>query len=247
MKPVNSEFIPHEGLETDQMKARQRKIKNKADFTSKLSFHEDNIVAGVDQAFLDDKVLSGAVVFKNGRVIEKKYTVEKTPLPYIPGLLSFREGRSIVKTLEKLEHEPDLLMLDGSGRIHFREAGIATHIGVVFDSPALGIAKNLLCGSAVSDTSKLEEGEKVAVVSDKKVETCKEEETIGYAVQTRNYPNSHRINPVYISPGHRMNEEKAAELALQFTEGYKLPEPTRKADKYIDSVKKKIDTSQQTL
>lgn len=241
MEPVNPN-MPREGLETEEMNQLQREIAEKAVFHDDIDFRPEEVdektVVGIDQAFLDDRVLSGAVVFKGGEVVEKKYVVEETPLPYIPGLLAFREGHSIVSVLEKLDAEPDLLVLDGSGRIHFREAGIATHIGVIFDIPALGIAKNLLCGNVTGDISELDAGEKVAVQADDRVETA--EDVIGYAVQTRQYSSSYGINPVYVSPGHRLGEETAAEIALQFAGDYKLPRPTYEADKYVDEVKQDL-------
>lgn len=241
MKPVNTKFIPHEGLETEEMKKLQREIAEKAVFKDRTDFRpgkvEEKTVVGIDQAFLDKQVISGAVVLKDGEIVEKKYAVEDTPLAYIPGLLAFREGHSIVSVLEKLEAEPDLLILDGSGRIHFREAGIATHIGVIFDTPALGIAKNLLCGELDREIKELDTGQKVAVKADNQMEA---EEVIGYAVQTKQYNSSYRINPVYVSPGHKIGEETAAETVLELSNNYKLPEPVYQADKYVDKVKEEL-------
>lgn len=240
MEVKYSKFIPREGLDREKMEALQEQLAEKAVFEDEIDFTVDELdeqtVVGIDQAFLEDRVLSGAVVIRDGEIVERKYAVEDTPMPYIPGLLAFREGRSIVKALRKLDHEPDLLMLDGSGRIHFREVGIATHIGVIFDVPALGVAKNLLCGNPEASTEELEKGDKVAIYADNRTET---EGLIGYAVQTKQY-DSYRINPVYVSPGHKLSEETAAELALEAAEDYKLPRPTYEADKYVGEVKEKI-------
>lgn len=240
MKAKNTEFIPREGLDREKMEALQKEIADKAVFEDNIDFSVDELdeqtVVEIDQAFLEDRVLSGAVVIKDGEIIERKYAVEDTLMPYIPGLLAFREGSSIVKVLEKLEHEPDLLVLDGSGRIHFRKAGIATHIGVIFDIPALGIAKNLLCGNPEASTEELEKAEKVPIYADNQMDV---EGVIGYAVQTKHY-DSYRINPVYVSPGHKLSEETAAELALEAVEDYKLPRPTYEADKYVGEVKEEI-------
>lgn len=110
MKAKNTEFIPREVLEKQEMKDLKKQIAQKAVFEDEISFSvediEDQTVVGIDQAFLDDKVVSGAVVFENGEIIERKYSVEETPLPYIPGLLAFREGHSIVEVLKKLESDP---------------------------------------------------------------------------------------------------------------------------------------------
>ena len=190
------------------------------------------VVAGVDQAFLDDgRAVSAVVAMQDGEVIETVTATDTVEIPYVPGLLAFREGGSIASALERLSAEPDVLLVDGSGRIHFREAGLATHVGVLFDLPAVGVAKSLLCGSPVDATDGLVAGERVAIEADDSV-SAPDGETIGYALQTRQFdsPNRH-VNPVYVSPGHRVSASTAAELAFAACEGYKLPEPIRRADR----------------
>jgi deoxyribonuclease V len=240
MEPVNKKFIPRADISKKEMKDMQRQIAREAEFKDRLDLNkknvEEKIIVGVDQAFTEEKSVSCAVAVKDGKVVEEVSASTDIPMPYIPGLLAFREGGSIVKALEKLEVDPDLLILDGSGRIHFRQAGIATHIGVIFDKPAIGVAKNLLCGKPELNTDELSEGEKVAVRADSKVENL-ESGVIGYAFQSRQYENSKKINPLYVSPGHRVENETAVELVEKFCEGYKLPEPTRKADKKVSEIK----------
>lgn len=227
-------------LDKKEMKRIQREIAEKAVFNDQHDFdrnYENIKVAGIDQAFLDNKAVSGVVVMENGEVIEKSFAATEIDLPYIPGLLAFREGRPILKALEKLETEPDLLMFDGNGRIHYRQAGIATHIGVVRDKPSIGIAKNLLCGKPVEDISEMEEDEKVPIRSNEDIENLLDK-VIGYAYQSRQYPESKKINPLYISPGHRVSAETSVKIAEEFTGKYKLPEPVRKADKLVGERKK---------
>jgi deoxyribonuclease V len=196
-------------------------------------------IAGVDQAFLDDRAVSAIVVVRDGRVVERAHAVVDTEIPYIPGLLSFREGGAILAAFEALSTTPDLAVVDGSGRIHFREAGLATHVGVALDLPTVGVAKNLLCGRPVEPLPEdgLPAGERVAVEADADV-TAPDGTVIGYAVQTKQYDSPRRhVNPVYVSPGHRVSAETAAGVALQCAAGYKLPEPTRLADAYADDLK----------
>jgi deoxyribonuclease V len=104
MKVENPGFIPRKGLDRGEMKSLQDEIADKAIFEDKIDLSPEDIdrkiVVGVDQAFLDDKVLGAAVVLKQGEIIERKYAVDNTPMPYIPGLLAFREGKSIVKALK---------------------------------------------------------------------------------------------------------------------------------------------------
>ena len=61
---------------------------------------------------------------------------------------------------------------------------------------------------------------------------------IGHAFQSRQYPNSRRVNPLYVSPGHRVSPATTVDLVEALCAGYKLPEPTRIADAYADAAKR---------
>ncbi|WP_460921122.1 endonuclease V [Salinarchaeum chitinilyticum] len=211
------------------------------------------IVAGIDQAFraIDgsdagpgefDEAVSAVVAMQSGEVIERVYASSDLEIPYIPGLLSFREGQSILVALAELSVEPDVLLLDGSGRIHFREAGIATHVGVTVDLPAVGVAKSLLCGTVqpaageadgLDGTGNLPAGTILPIEADDSMETPPGT-VVGAAVQTRQFDSPNRsINPLYVSPGHRVGWETAAAIALATAGEYKLPEPIRLADQWV--------------
>ncbi|TKX74023.1 endonuclease V [Halorubrum sp. GN11_10-6_MGM] len=201
-------------------------------------------VVGVDQAFRTDRgdrpdaAVSAAVAFRNGRVVE--YASATTPLaiPYIPGLLAFREGEPILAALDALDADPDLLVCDGSGRIHYREAGLATHVGVLRDVPSVGVAKSLLCGEPDEPTAERPAGWRTPVRADDAVTTAEPGTVIGHAFQSRQYPNSRRVNPLYVSPGHRVSADGAVDLVAALCGGYKLPEPTRLADAHAERAKR---------
>ena len=200
--------------------------------------HEPPVVVGVDQAFLDDRAVGAIVALRGGTVIERASAVVDLEFPYVPGLLSFREAGAILAAFANLDVEPDLAVFDGSGRIHYREAGLATHLGLVFDLPSVGVAKGLLCGTPQGSLDDLPEGARTAIAADDSVETTGED-VIGYALQTRQYDSGSRhVNPVYVSSGHRVEGETAADLVGRLCDGYKLPEPTRLADGYADEVKR---------
>lgn len=193
-------------------------------------------VVGVDQAFLDDRAVSALVVTRGGEVVERVHAVTDLDIPYVPGLLSFREGRPILAAFEALESDPDLVVFDGSGRIHFRQAGIATHVGVVLDVPSVGVAKSLLCGTPDEDVEGRPEGWRTPVRADGRVEAPRGT-VLGYAYQSRQWDRDQSINPLYVSPGHRISAETTVDLVARLCGGYKLPEPTRLADAYADEVK----------
>jgi len=204
---------------------------------------EPPIIAGVDQSFLDDTAISAIVALRDGEVVERTHAVTELSVPYIPGLLSFREGEANVEAFGTLDCEPDLACFDGSGRIHFRQAGLATHMGVVFDLPAIGIAKSLLCGSPQELVDNRPEGWRTPVESTDAVD-CPDGTTIGYAYQSRQYDSGNRyINPLYVSPGHLVSAATAVDLVAALGGGYKLPEPTRLADSYADEVKSTLSDS----
>lgn len=260
MDPVRPEFVPDPGASHEEMMAQQRALVESARFEEDLSFDPDEveltepieleeqpgtadgsapIVVGIDQAFLENEGVSAAVAIQGGRVLEVACGRTRLAVPYIPGLLAFREGGPILAALQALSVDPDLLVLDGQGRIHYRQAGIATHVGVVLDVPAIGIAKNLLCGRPErSLDTHLEAGTRVRILADDEVE-APADTLLGYALQTRQFPDPERrhVNPVFVSPGHRVSPATAVELAESLSAGYKLPEPVRLADRAASECK----------
>lgn len=247
---AHQELVPKPSLTRDEMRDLQDRIAARAIFETNteidLTDFSSLTIAGIDQSFINDTALSAIVVMQDTEIIEQVYETTKLSIPYIPGLLSFREGPPIIQALKKLRVEPDILMFDGNGRLHFREAGIATHIGVLVDVPSVGVAKSLLCGRPGSSLENRNPGEQIPIYSTTDVET--EAATIlGYAVQTKQYDSETRtINPVYVSSGHRISGIDAAEFVLNQCAGYKLPEPIRLADQYANSAKKDVSGKQGT-
>ena len=174
-------------------------------------------VAGVDAGYRGDMAYAAVVVMKLAdlELLEKAVAAKPVQFPYIPGLLSFREGPVILQALHKLKTPPDLLMIDGQGIAHPRRFGIASHIGVLLDTPTIGCAKSRLLGDYKEpqrnrgSISLLTHGE----------------ETIGAAVRTRT-----DVKPLFVSIGHRMDLDAAIRAVLKSCRGYRLPEPLRRAD-----------------
>ena len=139
-----------------------------------------------------------------------------TGFPYVPGYLSFREIPAALAALALLDPAPDLLMVDGHGIAHPRRMGIAAHLGVLTDLPTIGVAKSRLCGR--HEEPPAERGGRVPLTD--------KGQTIGIVLRSRT-----RSRPLYVSVGHRIALEPAVELVLATLTGYRLPEPTRVADK----------------
>lgn len=188
-------------------------------------------VAGADLSVMksENKLVCGIILFSYPDLaeIERVYTISDERFPYIPGLLAFREGPAIIETFGKLGRKPDLLIMDGQGIAHPRGFGIACHVGVLLDVPAMGIAKKKLYGTYN------EPGTKKGSWSPLK---SKEGRVIGSVLRTRD-----NTRPVFVSPGHRLDMESAREIALECARGYRIPEPTRRADIYVAELKKEVN------
>jgi deoxyribonuclease V len=249
MEPVHPEFLPVPSLTREEMESLQFDVAEAASWDDEFDFDpavvrlssnpptDAPLVAGVDQAFLDDRAVSVVVLMQGERVVERAHAVTDLEIPYVPGLLSFREGGPIVAAFEELSRTPDLVVFDGSGRIHYRQAGLATHLGVVLDVPSVGVAKSLLCGRPRDDVDGRPEGWRTEIVANDAVENAAPGTVLGHAYQSRQYDTDPVVNPLYVSPGHRVATGTATDLVARLCGGYKLPEPTRRADSYAADVK----------
>ena len=183
-------------------------------------FDKLKTVAGVDVSYDIASNLTRAfiVLMKLDDLKPLKSVTFEAPtvFPYIPGFLSFREVPAILQALGKLDDAPDLLMVDGQGIAHPRRFGIAAHLGVLTGLPAIGVAKSRLVGrhSTLADTK----GAQVPLLD--------RSEQIGTV-----YRSKDGCNPLFISPGHRVAQEMAVQLVERCLTRYRLPEPTRLADK----------------
>jgi deoxyribonuclease V len=121
-------------------------------------------VAGADGAYDDEKASAAAVLieFATLRPIETATARARVTFPYIPGLLSFREGPMIVRVLRKLRIKPDICIVDGHGLAHPRRFGLACYVGLVTNLPTIGVAKSRLFGTEVGEALVDPEGNVIA-------------------------------------------------------------------------------------
>jgi deoxyribonuclease V len=181
-------------------------------------------IAGVDMAINEESGMARAAVvllsFPELEVVERHVYEEPVRMPYIPGLLSFRELPCILEAFNKLKQHPELVMVDGQGIAHPRRLGIASHLGLWLDLPTIGCAKSILRGNYDKDALGEEPGSWVPLIDTRK------KEVLGAALRTRA-----RVNPMFISLGHRISLETSIRYVMACGKGYRLPEPTRQADK----------------
>ena len=175
------------------------------------------LIAGVDVSVKNNQSKAAIVVLAYPG-LEKKEVVtasEKTRFPYVPGLLTFREGPVILKCIKKLTLEPDLFVFDGQGLAHPRKTGLATHMGVILNRPSIGSAKSHLYGTYRDPGNK--KGD-FSIIKDK------DGNPIGAVLRTRD-----NTNPVFVSPGHLTDISSSVKIILACSPKYKIPEPTRAA------------------
>ena len=205
-------------VDLGKLKEEQLKLAKKVILTD--SVKKITNIAGADQTYIDNKVVSAIVVcdYKTFEVIERKYAVVDAKIPYISSFLFYRDGPAIIEAFNKLENKPDVLILKGNGILHPRRIGMASHVGILLDTATVGVTKNLMLGQI---------GENTIYV---------EKEARGYELITREH-----AKPLYVSPGHKISLKKSLEVVkkcLKFP--HKLPEPLHLAHKYTSSIRKEL-------
>jgi deoxyribonuclease V len=198
----------------EEAKAVQLSLASKVSLVPDLG--EVRFVAGVDTSATG--VARCAVVilsYPDLELVEVARAEKPLDFPYVPGLLSFREGPAILAAFDKIKQWPDLAFFDGQGIAHPRKIGIASHIGVLLDVPSIGVAKSPL--AVRGEEPGAEPGSWTPWHNRKG-------ELLVAALRTRP-----RSNPLYISPGHRIDLPTSLDYVQSTLRGYRLPEPTRQA------------------
>jgi deoxyribonuclease V len=187
------------------------------------------LVAGVDISFPSKYVGLCVIVIldKQSNVIDYVQYSDKIDFPYIPGLLSFREGPLFLKTLKKLKTKPELFFFDGQGIAHPRGLGLAAHMGLFLQLPTVGIAKSKLFGTF--NEPERTKGNWSALFG-------RENKMIGAVLRTRT-----NTKPVFVSPGHMIDVISSVRITLAFTKTFKIPEPTRRAHILTQKLKPSLD------
>lgn len=193
-------------------------------------------IGGVDVSFVKEypSLACGALVVLDAStldVVHEEFQVVRLKVPYLPGFLAFREAPIILEILEKMKQKahpfyPQLLMVDGNGILHPRGFGLACHVGVLSDLPAIGIGKSLHHVDGLSESG-------VRKLLDAKENLGKDIiPLVGNSGQTwgaamRSTPDS--VKPIYISPGHRISLDSSLEI-VKLSCKFRVPEPIRQAD-----------------
>lgn len=203
--------------------ALQIELAQRVSRSNSLSLSEIETIAGIDASYKDEGFAVIVVMtFPALEVIEQATATRESVFPYVPGLLSFREAPVVLDAYAKLTRKPDLLLCDGQGIAHPRRLGLASHLGVYLDMPSVGCAKSRLTGRYEEPGPQM--GDRSPLTS--------RNETIGMVVRSKP-----RTNPLFVSIGNKIDLPTAVDVVLACLRGYRLPEPTRLADKLTHSLR----------
>ncbi len=184
----------------------------------KKTFSKVETIGGADVAYSkSENLLFGAIVvlsFPDMEILGTATCDGKTPFPYIPTLLSFREGPILIKTFQKLKIKPDVMVYDGQGIAHPRRMGLASHMGLWLDLPSIGCAKTPLLDEFVPPGPSRGSFEWIR----------REGKKVGAVLRTKE-----KVKPLFVSPGHRIDLSTSIHLILESCKGFRIPEPLRKA------------------
>jgi deoxyribonuclease V len=175
-------------------------------------------IAGTDISSpgADGRVRAAVVILEYPALrVEEVSLAEGLPgMPYVPGLLSFRETPVLVKALESLRRTPDLIIVDGQGLAHPRSFGVACHVGLIADTPTIGCGKSRLTGR--HGPLPVEAGSRAELINKGRV--------VGMAVRTRT-----DVSPVFVSVGHKVDLDSAVKWVLACCRGRRIPDTTKLA------------------
>jgi deoxyribonuclease V len=183
-----------------------------------LDVRKVRLIAGADISYnrFSDIAHAAFVVLdiKTLKTVATGIATGRLSFPYVPGLLTFREGEPLLEAWKNLRVAPDVVVFDGQGIAHPRGLGIAAHMGLLIDRPSLGCGKSVLCGHYENLDP---QAGSTALLMYKGKE-------IGAAYRTKT-----DVQPVYISPGYKIDLKSSLELIAQCVSKYRIPEPTRQA------------------
>ncbi len=181
-------------------------------------------VAGVDVAYVGELSIAAVAVldYVSLSLVEARKAVVKTQFPYVPTLLSWREIKPAKAAIKKLKTNPDIFLVDAQGIAHPYRLGFASHLGVLLDKPAIGVAKSLLCGQI----EPLNQQGWMPITE--------KGEVIGAAIK-----RDEETQPIYVSIGHKVSLERAIEIVRHCTKSARIPEPIHIAHTLASEEKRK--------
>ncbi|KAM4585576.1 endonuclease V-like isoform 2-T2 [Odontesthes bonariensis] len=223
--------------ESEQECLRQQVVEDDTeDWQRSPGFSGLERIGGVDLSFIkgdDERACAQLVVlsFPDLKILYEDSQMVTLTAPYIAGFLAFRETPFLLEALQRLKMSqpslmPQVVFVDGNGLFHYREFGLACHLGVLSGLPCVGVAKNLL---QVQGVYKNEEHQSQIAALQKGGDgfplTADSGKVLGKALRSSDKSSK----PVYVSVGHKISLDTAVRLTHSCCR-YRVPEPIRQAD-----------------
>jgi deoxyribonuclease V len=222
---VDLKHFGFDRFEGDRPLARLREVQEEAVRLVSLEGSDEapEVVGGVDVSYpaKDEGVAAYALVgAASGELVWSTTIRRPVRFPYISTYLTFRELPILLDLLDEVRragrlYEP--LLVDGSGILHPRHVGVASHFGVAGSVATVGVTKKLLFGQV--DTAAMLPLESRAVQDGSR--------QIGWAIR----PTKGSLRPIFVSPGHRVSVAAAEASVRRMLLGRRLPEPLYWADR----------------
>ncbi len=201
-------FIPSS---LEEAKKLQEKLSKNVKIERKIK--EIEIIGGIDSSYWRDRIKTALVTlsFPELKLLDFSIFEDSVRFPYIPSFLAFRELPSMLGAWKSSKIKPQLILVDGNGIAHPRKLGIASHLGIILNTPTIGCAKNPFYPTPLPSFKK---GAFSYMRNEKN-------EIVGVSLRTKE-----NVMPVYVSPGHLVDLEFSIKIILASSK-YRIPEPIR--------------------
>lgn len=233
---LKAQIIRHDLFEwflPNRQQEREGKAQRETPAGDKRPLHR---VAGVDVSFFKENNTEACAMlvvleFPSMRVLYKDKEMVELKMPYISGFLAFREIPSVLALFNRLlenhpELRPDAILVDGNGELHHRGCGFASHLGILTDTPTIGVAKTLL---AVDGLEPRQIHQRCRIECVKAGDFVELRGTSGRLWGVALKCTNDSVKPLFISVGHKISLTTAIDLVLRCCL-YRIPSPIREAD-----------------
>ncbi len=168
-----------------------------------------------------DRYWVAAVCLAEGRPAVVCVSSGETTASYEPGLLALREGPLLESVVRQLPLQPEVLIVNATGRDHPRRAGLALHLGWCLSLPTIGVTRNpLIARGGWPENAP-------AASAPLKIDG----EVVGYWFRAaKNHP------PLAVHAGWRTNPETALRIMRRFAGRWRTPEPIRLYGSMMESL-----------
>lgn len=179
-------------------------------------------MGGIDVSYTSSGDAVAAYVLvdtHSGELVWSATVARPVRFPYVPTYLTFRELPGLLAVAEAARAAgklAELTLVDGTGILHPRRLGVASHFGMVAGLATAGVTKKLLHGRVASPPGH----EMPSPIFDN-------DDLLGVAIR----PVPNQAATLYVSPGQGVDVATAQAAVEAMLRGRRLPEPIYWADR----------------